>query len=297
MPETREQNLKTLKKNGITVPSTATDTQIETVMDMVIDGKAQEDIDKMFEPKASAPPPPPKPAPPPEPAVLTMTQAQVDAMVQSSVDRAVAATEQRLAGSITKDRIQINLEKPEERPVWTSQSDVPPEFFTENTMRVMAPGNEYILSSFLVKGQWIKIPRQKVIKFKKFTGRGTQKFGRSQNVVMMSYYDTNDVREQRLFAEDDRMLSGELWVPNDKRSFTEDEQIAHFAIQENRNLESFGFEALRGIARLELPAGKMDGSAPELRVAIAANRARIHVKAMQVSEFGKEVEKEMLLKK
>lgn len=119
----------------------------------------------------------------------------VEDIVKKAVEKAL--------GSVKPQTVYVSGEKPK-KPLYAAQSDVPPEFWTDKTMRIVRMGQRRVFPHFLVHGQAIECPRTQIIRFRKHNGANTRRFGDGNNLNYEEVYDTNDTREQELFRKDDR---------------------------------------------------------------------------------------------
>lgn len=278
--------IEELKKGGVNVPKGMTRDRLNEAAEFLRGGATPSEVDAFLSPEKEKE----------EMVPMAKVREMIEQSNAQTLKDALGTGLRTLTDTFNKhERFNITLKDPrKELPTRASKGDVPPEFFDKEPMYIHATGIGQVISTFIVKGQYIELPRSKTINFKRYHGGNTQAFGDSSNLVYQCFYVTHDRREKELFMADDRFLTGEFWLPKN-RSMSLAEMRASIVVRENHALSNVGYEMLRGMA---ISCGlDPQGSAPELRIAIANFRADQEMQKRGTNAVREEMEKEALLTK
>lgn len=193
----------------------------------------------------------------------------VEDIVKKAVEKAL--------GSVRPQTVYVSGEKPK-KPLYAAQSDVPPEFWTDKTMRVVRMGQRRVFPHFLVQGQAIECPRTQIIRFRKHNGANTRRFGDGNNLNYEEVYDTNDTREQELFRKDDRNGS-DFYIDTGKEISVSELTLMTLFSKHMGLLASASTAEVRG--KLVDAGGNLSMSTDEMRAFVANHYAKLEYKKMR----------------
>lgn len=219
-----------------------------------------------------------------QPPVVDTTAVDIDQVVAAAVAKALAGVKPQVQPP--SQTIYVSGEKPK-KPLYASQADVPQEFYTEETMRIVRNGNSRVFPHFIVKGQAIECPRTQIIRFRKFQDDTTVRFGAGDKTVYKEVYDTNDKREQDLFLADDRM-GGDFYVDRGRKQTTSKHLLMTLFAKHKQILDATGTEAIRGMTKAS--GGDISQSMAEQRIALANQQAEVEFAQMQEQKNLKDVD-------
>jgi len=286
--QTREE----IKALGVKPPFWLKGEKLKECLDLVKQGKTQDDIDALYKPAeepakvtVNSPAKEEKPAKK-EP---TYTASEVERLIDAAISKALAS------GAAAQPAPQVvRIEKDVKKPMYASQSEIPEDDWADHQMRVFAPGNNFVMNHFKIKGRMVDLPYCQLLTFNKYDGGGTNRFGNAENLSYVQYVDISSKKMQDMFMQDDRMGSF-FWLDTVEK-ISDREKFAMIVSRYSNGLQSQGQEELRQqCIALDIPVGNLN----TMRNAIAVRMAdkAMGVELGQSKAFAAEDRKDELFQK